>query len=130
MMFLAWCIASWFEWGFICVWCFASRSEVSKLIVSCQSVWYLSCWVFRQLFFVLTRAYCSTSCWSEILFVLGFLAVSSCCIGVLLADLDDLLRSKISLLLKADSELPRFVISFVLGVLPIVLYSRLYLVFC
>ena len=38
LVFLAWYIASWFEWGLVCAWCFASRSEVSKLTVSRQGL--------------------------------------------------------------------------------------------
>lgn len=61
--------------------------------------------------------------------MLSVLAIGSHCISVLLADLGESPKSGILLVLKADSELPRFVISFVLDIPPVVLYSYSYLVF-
>lgn len=61
--------------------------------------------------------------------MLGILAINSCCIGVLRANLGNLPRSGILLMLKGDGKLPRFVIIFMLRISPVILYSRLCLMF-
>lgn len=62
--------------------------------------------------------------------MLGFLDVSDCYIGVLPVDLGKLPRSGMLLVLQADGKSPKFVISFVFNVPPVVLCSCLCLVFC
>lgn len=59
----------------------------------------------------------------------GVLAIKGCCIGILPRDLDELPRSRILLMLKADGELSKFVVFFVFSILPFFLCSCLYLMF-